>query len=399
MRIAIDASCWANNRGFGRFTRELVCAMMQRNDTHDYLLFVDGGLELPDMGPHAQVMPVSTSQRVIDAATADGRRSVRDVLAFRRDVAAAKPDVLFFPAVYSWFPPPRGVPNVVTFHDAIAEHFPELVFPNLRQRLPWTAKTWLAKKMADRILTVSESAKAEIFEFLNIDLNRIDVICEGAASVFAPVRDGARKQEVRQRVGLARDARFLIYVGGFAPHKNLVRFLQAFDSVLADPRHADLVVIMAGDPKGGGFHSSYEQLRALMDASPRLAAQVRFPGYVSDEDLAALYSDTTALVLPSLSEGFGLPALEAMSCGAPVLGASGGAVLEVAGPAGLGFDPYDVQDIARAIVQIAQDDQLEASLRAHAIPETARNTWAQAADLTVAALERCAQGGQDGAGT
>jgi glycosyltransferase involved in cell wall biosynthesis len=108
---------------------------------------------------------------------------------------------------------------------------------------------------------------------------------------------------------------------------------------------------------------------------------------VSDRDLAALHSDALALVLPSLSEGFGRPALEAMSCGAPVLAAHDGAVLEVAGAAGLGFDPYKVADMRDAIVRIATDEALRQQLRAAAIPETARNTWPLAAELTIAALE------------
>ncbi len=392
MRIAIDASCWLNNRGFGRFTRELVGAMLRRDRRNDYLLLTDDDLALGDLSGLAKVRQVETARRVIDAATADARRGVRDVLAFRRAAAAIRPDILFYPAVYSWFPPPRGAPNLVTFHDAIAEHFPELVFPNWRQRLPWTAKTWLAQRAADRILTVSQSAKREIIEYLNIPADRIDVICEGAAPVFAPVRDEAQRRKTRQAVGLAPGARFLTYVGGFAPHKNLARLFEAFDRVLAEPGFSDLALVMAGDPKGGGFHSIHDELRGLMAASPRLARQVRFPGYVSDADLAALYSDTLAMVLPSLSEGFGLPALEAMSCGAPVLGAIDGAVMEVAGSAGLGFDPYDVEDMAGALKRIAGDDAFAAILRANAIPETARNTWDQAADLTIAALERLGAG-------
>tara|TARA_R110002051_G_scaffold146786_2_gene219559 strand:- start:34945 stop:36150 length:1206 start_codon:yes stop_codon:yes gene_type:complete len=391
MRIAVDASCWLNNRGFGRFTRELVGAMIRRDRVNEYVLLADDDLTLDGLGPSASLMRVQTSRRVIDSATADARRGVRDVLAFRHAAATAQPDVLFYPAVYSWFPPPRGVPNVVTFHDAIAEHFPALVFPNWRQRLPWTLKTWLANRGSDRILTVSQSAKAEIVEFLNIKNDKIDVICEGAAPVFAPVTEAARRRSARQSVGLAPDARFLTYVGGFAPHKNLVRLFEAFDRVLAEPDLSDMILVMSGDPKGGGFLSIYDKLRKLMDASPRLAANVRFPGYVADADLAALYSETLALVLPSLSEGFGLPALEAMSCGSPVLGAAGGAVLEVAGTAGIGFDPYDVEDMAAAIVRVARDETLAADLRANAIPETARNTWDQAADLTVAALDRCVQ--------
>ena len=185
----------------------------------------------------------------------------------------------------------------------------------------------------------------------------------------------------------------MIYVGGFAPHKNLDRLFEAFDAALGQTGMDDLALVMVGDPKGGGFHSTHDRLRARMAASPRLARHVHFPGYVSDQDLAVLHSEALALVLPSLSEGFGLPALEAMSCGAPVLGARGGAVMEVAGPAGLGFDPLSVADITAAIVRISGDRHLRDRLRANSIPETARNTWAQAARMTARTLIRAGGGG------
>lgn len=387
MRIAVDASCWANNRGFGRFTRELLGAMSRRDSDNDYILLSDEAIVSDTLGPRTSVHHVSTARRVVESATADSRRGVRDVLAFRRAAAAARADILFYPAVYSWFPPPRGMANVVTFHDAIAEHFPELVFPNWKPRLAWNLKCWLAQRSASRIVTVSQAAKAEMEEYLGIAGSRIDVICEGASPVFAPVADPARRAAARRAAALDPTARFLIYVGGFAPHKNLVRLFEAFDAVLARPETSDLVLVMSGDPKGGGFHSIHEELCRLRDGSDRLAAQVRFPGYLPDADLAALYSETLALVLPSLSEGFGLPALEAMSCGAPVLGAEGGAVMEVAGAAGLGFDPYSADSLAAAIARLATDRALADRLRARAIPETARNTWDQAADMTRAVLE------------
>ena len=394
MRIAVDASCWGNNRGFGRFTRELLGAMTRSDQDNDYILLSDAEIPAGTLGPRASVLRVATARRVVDAATADSRRGIGDVLAFRRAAAAARADILFYPAVYSWFPPPRGLANVVTFHDAIAEHFPGLVFPNWKPRLAWTLKCRLAQRSADRIVTVSQSAKAEMEQYLGIAGHRIDVICEGASPVFAPVSDPARRAAARKAAGLGPSERFLIYVGGFAPHKNLVRLFEAFDSVLARPGTSDLVLVMSGDPKGGGFHSIHDQLRRMRDASSRLARQVRFPGYLADADLAALYSETLGLVLPSLSEGFGLPALEAMSCGAPVLGAAGGAVMEVAGSAGLGFDPYAADSIAEAILRLATDGALAASLRARAVPETGRNTWAQAADMTRAVLAAVVEAGR-----
>ncbi len=393
MRIGIDGTCWNNNRGFGRFTRELLTAMFAADTANSYVLLTDASLKGAEFGAQIDVVQVSTGRPVTEAATANDSRSVRDMLALRRAASAAKLDVLFFPAVYSWFPPPRGLATVVTFHDAIAEHFPELVFPHWRQRLAWNAKTWLAKRSASRILTVSQAAKAEIAQYLHIPADTIDVICEGGAKAYKPVSDPDEHTRARRDNGIPPKGRLLIYVGGFAPHKNLERLFDAFDAATATKGADDLVLVMTGDPAGGGFHSIFAALQAKIAASPRLAARVFFPGYVSDQDLAALHSDALALVLPSLSEGFGLPALEAMSCGTPVLAAHDGAVLEVAGAAGLGFDPYNVADMRDVIVRIATDSALRQQLRVAAIPETARNTWPLAAELTIAALERTGRRG------
>ncbi len=388
MRIGIDGTTWNNNRGFGRFTRELLTALFAEPGPHDYVFLTDTPPAGVDFGPQVETVHVRTGRSVIEAATADSRRSLTDMLRFRDSARQSDLDVLFFPAVYSWFPPPRGPATVVTFHDAIAEHFPELVFPHWRQRLAWNAKTWAAKRTARRVLTVSQTAKAEIVEYLHIPATGIDVICEGVSGAYRPVADPAERARARAVNGLPATGRLLMYVGGFAPHKNLERLFDAFDMALAEAGAEDLVLVMTGDPKGGGFHSIHAALQARMAVAPRLAARVHFPGYVSDEDLAALHSQALGLVLPSLSEGFGLPALEAMSCGTPVLGAADGAVLEVAGKAGIGFDPLSVPDIAAAIVRLARDTAFRDSLAAHAIPETARNTWPLAAKLTRAALER-----------
>ncbi len=392
MRIGVDAACWRNNRGFGRFTRELLSALFTQSSDHEFVAFTDDSLNDDLRNFDIELVTVGADRKVIDAAIATDRRSINDIFSFTTAAAREKLDLMFFPAVYSWFPPPRRIPSVVTFHDAIAEHYPELVFPRMRERFLWNAKTWLAKKSCKKVLTVSQAAKQEITQYLKIPEHMIDVICEGADRVFVKNDDPARAREVRTNHGIPQQSRLLVYVGGFAPHKNLVRLLDALALAISRPGVGDLFLAMVGDPGGGGFHSVYDDLQAKIASTPALSDRVRFTGYVSDEDLAILYSDALALVLPSLSEGFGLPAVEAMSCGTPVLAAEDGAVMEVAGASGLAFDPYDVPAIANAITSIATDISLYNALRARTADETARNSWPRAAELTLCAFETC-QGG------
>lgn len=392
MRIGVDASCWWNRRGFGRFTRELLKAMFAASEGHEFVLFVDQPPD-PDMsGPGVRAVTVKTSRTVTEAAVAEDRRTIGDMWAFRRAVAAERVDIMFFPAVYSWFPVPWGLPSVVTVHDAIAEHFPDLVFPGLKNRLFWTLKIRLACAQARRIMTVSNAAREEIVTHLGVARDRIDVISEAADDRFAPIADVALRAASRQRASLPPNARLLVYVGGFAPHKNLSRLLSGFAQAQAESGVDDVHLALVGDPGGAGFHSEHAELLAQIAGSPRLQGRVHFTGYVSDDDLVALYSDALAVVMPSFSEGFGLPAVEAMACGTPVLSSNVGAVPEVVGDAGLYFDPSSVEEIASSILKIARDDDLLAGLKVKALSRAKLFSWANAAKLATGFLEACRSG-------
>ncbi|MGH7021501.1 MAG: glycosyltransferase family 4 protein, partial [Brevundimonas sp.] len=335
MRIGIDATCWWNRRGFGRFTRQLITAILADSRGHEIHLFVDREPAPEMVRPGVHVVRVETSATVTSAAVAEGRRKLPDMLRLRRAVAATPLDVIYFPAVYSWFPTPARTPTIITFHDAIAEHYASLVFPDRLGRFFWNLKTWLARRTAAGFTTVSEAAREEIVRYLKIPRDRIEVVLEAADPIFARVSDAARLAEMRSRLALPSDHRLLLYVGGLAPHKNLLRLARAFAKAAADPVLDDLSLVFVGDPEGGGFHSNYQELKALVDGDGRLAGRVHFTGFVSDDDLVSLYSAAHVVAMPALSEGFGLPAAEAIACGTPVIATGGGAVAEVVGEAGV----------------------------------------------------------------
>ncbi|MFZ5610042.1 MAG: glycosyltransferase family 4 protein [Pseudomonadota bacterium] len=387
MDIGIDASCWWNRRGFGRFTRELLKAMFAAPNPHRYCLFIDQPPDAAMLAPNVRIVRVDTRRTVTQSAVAADRRGLRDVWAFRRAVAAQRLDLMFFPAVYSWFPVKRGPPCVVTVHDAIAEHFPDLVFPGLKGRLLWALKIRLACRQAARIMTVSQAARAEIVAHLGVAQERIDVVTEAADARFQPVEDARRRAASRRRAKLPDNARLVLYVGGFAPHKNLGNLLRGFALAAAEQAANDIHLALVGDPGGDGFHSNTAQLMAQIDADPALSGRVHFTGFVADDDLVALYTDALAVVMPSFSEGFGLPAVEAMACGTPVLSSTAGAVPEVVGEAGLYFDPNSPQEIAAAIVRLASDNGLNAALREKARARARLYSWQRAAAIALAHLE------------
>ena len=304
LTIGVDATTWWNKRGFGRFTRGQLGAMLAEPRGHKFVLFVDQEPVEEMLLPHVEIVRVATSATVTDSAVADGSRSVRDVLAFRRATFGRQIDVFWFPAVYSWYPSNRAIPTIVTFHDAIAERFTALVMPQLRGRLLWNLKVWLAKRSARHIATVSHAAREEIVRYLGIPAGKISVILEAADARFRPVEDETQRQAAREELGLPVGRQLIVYVGGLAPHKNLAGLIRGFDAAVAtDPAMADVDLVLAGDPKGDGFHSNVDELRALA-ASPQLRGRVHFPGFVPDLLLPALYSDALVVAMPAFSEGF-----------------------------------------------------------------------------------------------
>lgn len=363
--------------------------MFDQTSVHEFVLFIDRDPEPEMLRSNVRIARVHTRRSVTESAVAEGARSLADLMTFRRCVASEPLDVMYFPAVYSWYPTGGRAPVVITFHDAIAEHFPGLVFPRLQHRLLWNAKVWLAKQTAASITTVSCAARSELSRYLHIPSHRIQVILEAADSHFRPVTEVSRRAAMRERLGLDQTARLVVYVGGMAPHKNLLRLVEAFRLAIAHAPAQDLSLVFAGDPLGDGFHSNFEEIRARVQSDPLLASKVVFTGFVSDEDLVALYSDALMVAMPSLSEGFGLPAAEAIACGAPVIASRGGAVEEVVEAAGAYFDPLDIDDIAATITRLAMDPDRLQALRAACAPRARELSWAKAGAAMLDVLEAC----------
>jgi glycosyltransferase involved in cell wall biosynthesis len=375
VRIAIDACCWSNRRGFGRFTRELVTRMVADHPDHEYTLVLDRATaEQSRLPPSARLEVVATREQPTRAASADGARSPLDLLRMARAAARVPADLFFFPAVYSYYPMLRRVPTVVTFHDAIAETHPRLIFRNRRARFFWQAKSWLANRQADRILTVSSDARKRIAAALRRPEASIAVVTEGPGAAFRPLHDRVTARHVLEDYELPADQPLILYVGGISPHKNLDGLLQAFAQLAYLPAHLAIV----GDHSDDSFLGCYPELVRLR-ARLTLQSRVTFTGFVPDAHLAVLYNAATMLVLPSLDEGFGLPAVEAMACGLPIAASRSGSLSEVVGPAGVLFDPRDREAMAAALRGLLEDADLRARLSAEGLRRAGLFTWEAAA--------------------
>lgn len=385
VHVGIDATTWSNDRGFGRFTREFVTALAARDSEFRYTLVFD---QHP-----AQSVPEGVGSVVVDTGTNLGEassgsnaRSAAYLLKLDGTVRRAGFDLFFFPAVYSYFPLLSSVPKVICYHDATAERLPQYLFPTRRNRFLWNVKTRLAIWQTTRAMTVSHSSARDLKEILGIPDNKIDVVTEAADPVFRPIDNPVAATEARTRFGIPADARLLVHVGGMNAHKNILGLLSAIPGVAR--RRPDVHLAIVGSTAGTGFWDNVPELRAFIDDTPGLADHVTFTGYIPDAGLVELFAGTDALVFPSLWEGFGLPAIEAMSCGVPVLASDRGSLPEVVGNAGLFFDPEDRVSIETTLLRFLEDDQLAACLRMATLPRAAEFTWDAAAEMGEASFRK-----------
>jgi glycosyltransferase involved in cell wall biosynthesis len=170
----------------------------------------------------------------------------------------------------------------------------------------------------------------------------------------------------------------VVYVGGFGPHKNLARLLDVFARLVARPEYVDLSLVMVGEYKSEVFHSVYRELRQQID-SLGIEQRVVFTGYLSDEDLVVLLNHVEVLVLPSLMEGYGLPAIEAAACGCPVIATRSSPLPGLLGEGGLYFDPLDSDQLEDALVQVLSSGTLREKMRQAGLKAAEQLTWERAA--------------------
>ncbi|MCP4609819.1 MAG: glycosyltransferase family 4 protein [Planctomycetes bacterium] len=376
MRVGIDVTCWCNQRGFGRFTRELVTALVNLSSGDEYVLFADQQTaEATDFPKSCHLAIANTSAAAAVAASADGRRSIRDVLAMRRMVQNEQLDLMFFPAVYSYFPINRGVPCIVTFHDIIAETLPKLVFRSWWSRLFWELKCRLAARRADLVVTVSLASKKGLIRHFGLSEDHVAVISEAPASGFTEAAGSKQADaEVLKRYGLEPGKRYILYVGGISPHKNIDTLIEAFAEVRKDTQMEDVHLVLVGDWAGDAFYTCYEELCKLVEHYG-LGNAINFTGFVPDADLVHLYTACQAFVLPSYLEGFGLPAVEAMACGAAVVASNVGSLPEVLDGAGELFDPHDVSALAACLKRIIVDSAYQRQLQARSSRRALDFSW------------------------
>ena len=266
-----------------------------------------------------------------------------------------------------------GIPAVITVFDLSFMHYPDS-FPPL-QRAYLQSQTARSLRKAQRVITISESGRADVQQLFQVPEDQIDVVLPGVEPQFRPLPT-AEVAEFRRCEGLPE--KVILHVGTLQPRKNIPVLLEA----LARIKRPDLLLVLVGG-KGWLYEDIFARVVAL-----GLEKQVRFSGYVDDENLPLWYNAATLLAFPSVYEGFGLPVVEAMACGAPVIAARSSSIPEAGGDAALYFNPNDVEELAAHITAVLDDDDLAVSMRDSGLKQARRFSWQKAGEETARVYKR-----------
>jgi glycosyltransferase involved in cell wall biosynthesis len=353
VRIGIDARK-LHDFGIGTYIRNLLRQLARLDHDNEFVV-----LGRPE--DRATLSSLGENFRAV--AETSGNYSVAEQL--KIPMALKREGVTLFHAPHYVLPPLVPCRSVVTIHDCIHLMFPQYL-PN-RIALGYArASMALAARRATRILTVSESSKRDIVRFFGTASDKIDVIYNAYDERFAVEPREEEVVRVRERYQLHDE--FVLYAGNVKPHKNLERLIEAF--FLVRGRGLDhLKLVMIGDEI-----SKYAALRRAVHRH-QLHKYVRFLGYLPEETLAVLYRLAGVFVFPSLYEGFGLPPLEAMASGTPVVTSNVSSLPEVAGDAAVLVDPYDPQSIADGIYAVLTDEHLRRELRHKGLSRARQFSW------------------------
>jgi len=303
-----------------------------------------------------------------------GRRPVRLAYEYAFLPGTIRRDSLdVFHGASNFLPPRKSCPYVVTIHDLSYHVHPERCPPV--RRYYWYAMTARTVKVADRIITISENSRRDIEHFFPDSRDKIRVIAEAAHSRFRPL-DAPRDAGGMARLDQELDNRpFVLYLGTLEPGKNVVRTVQAFDTIAE--KFPDHLLVLAGD-KGWLFEPVFEAI-----ASAKHRDRIRYVGHVSDDEAVALFSYADLFVFPSLYEGFGLPPLEAMACGCPVITSNTSSIPEVVGDAAIQVNPESVDDLALAMETVLGSATARDEMRQSGLARAAEFSWEKCARETL----------------
>jgi glycosyltransferase involved in cell wall biosynthesis len=375
MHVAINAHLLAHTRSFRRagvsnYVEALLTHLGQVDRHSRYTVYTTRGLGAGALGlpPNFHVRP-----SMLPTINPRVRIPWEQLLA---PALLRLSGVHVYHGVLNVVPLASPVPSVVTIHDLSPFLFPQTFRHVNRTYTRWAIK--VAARRAARILAVSQFTKDEIVRWLDVPPERVVVTHDAVDERFTPP-DPNEVEQFRRRRGLPK--RFVLFLGTLEPRKNLPLLLDAFAFIVGE---VDAPLVIAGS-KGWLFEPILAKAESL-----GLGEKLRFVGYVPQEEQHLWYAAATAFAFPSLYEGFGMPPLEAMACGTPVVVSSSSSLPEVVGDAALIVSPDDPEDLAEALTRVLGDAGLREELRARGFAQARRFSWRETAERTLAVYREAA---------
>lgn len=309
---------------------------------------------------------------------------------FNRDESLEKDiDVVHYPYFEPFFltlPVFSRNKKIVTVHDLTPLVFPNHFKSGLKGMLKWQIQK-LALKTADAVITDSESSKKDISNYAGISPTKIKVIYLAAGEEFKIIKNSeSRIQNLRKKYNLPE--KFALYVGDATWNKNLPRLIEAISRISVPLVMVGKALIDRTVDSRNPWNKDLIKVQELAEKNQKISRL----GFVTSDDLVALYNAATLFVMPSIYEGFGLPVLEAMNCGCPVLSSREGSLVEVTGEAGRYVDPYDVDDIAKGIEELFNNQNLRCHLSQKGIIQSKKFTWKKTAEETMSTYKEVVLG-------
>ena len=369
-KIVIDGRYLAAHRsGLARYTKELVKNIIALKLGIDLKLIVRDG---EPFDPDLKKTLDHTSEKVEVIATRAAHYSAKEQTELYKLLTSLKPDLVHFT---SFSHPIRYTkPFVVTIHDLTLHQY-----PNRASRLKQWGYRYVMRHAVSRsrlIFAVSQYTKRDILKSYDIPSDKVVVAYNGIdLHQFRPISNSKRLQDVTKKYKISKP--FILYVGQWMEHKNIFRLIDAYIKFNTNPKHRGrFQLVVAGQPR------HYEEYQTKI-ARVKTERDIVLPGFVADDDLPALYNAAQLFAFPSLAEGFGIPPLEAMACGTPVVSSNATSLPEVLGRAALFFNPKDAGAIAHAIERGLTDGALRQRLMDAGRAQAAQYSWAHTAQKTV----------------
>jgi len=375
MHIGIDAfeANIKDKVGMGNYADNLIRAIADIDTQHSYSLYL--------RRPRRTEFEVGKENFHYVSLRSFSPRTFWTQCRLPLELFCSRPHVLHIPAGQKipWY---RPCPTIVTIHDLAFLKFKDYFQRGVRWRS--TFFTEHAARHADRIIAISQATKNDIIEAYHINEQRVDVIYHGVGKEFRPVEKNARVDSIKAKYAIQYP--YVLFIGVLQPRKNISRLIRAFSRIL--PRYQGKLQLVIAGNKGWLYEDIFRTVRAC-----NIEDRVVFTGYVPKGEVMLLLNGACLFVLPSLYEGFGMPLLEAMACGTPVITSNISSMPEVVGEAGLLCDPYDEDAIAGRMNDVLAHGTLRDELSRKGLQRAKCFSWKRAAEKTKALYETMGQTG------